>query len=417
MNGAPPGSVAVVGGGVVGLCCAYYLRRDGVEVTVVERDRVGRGCSWGNLGWVCPSISVPLPAPGLGRQAIAAMLDPDSPLYIKGSAMPRLAGWLASFWSHCNERDFERGSAALRALNVPTDRLLDELAREGVAFEHRAVGLTFVSGDPRALDAERRMIESVGAAEVEVWSTDRLAEREPALPHAFVGALHVPTDRHVRADTLCAGLRAAFEDLGGRVVEGVGVEGFERDGARITALVGSGRTFPAEAVILATGAEAADLTGALGLRLPIQAGKGYSLSIERPALRLESPLYLCDQKVGLTPYNGMLRVGGTMELSGINRRLDRRRLESIRRVVSAVIPDAFEGGDVVEWVGMRPLTPDGLPAIGRLGEIENAFVATGHQMLGVTLAPSTGRALADVVLGRTPTVELDPFDPGRFSAA
>jgi D-amino-acid dehydrogenase len=152
----------------------------------------------------------------------------------------------------------------------------------------------------------------------------------------------------------------------------------------------------------------------MGRSLPIQAGKGYSLSVHEPEVQLNSPLYLCDAKVGLTPYEGVLRVGGTMELSGINRTLDRRRVNSIRRVVTSLIPRAFDGARVEEWVGMRPLTPDGLPVIGRLPGLQNAFVASGHQMLGVTLAPSTGYALAELVLDGTSNIDLTPFDPARF---
>jgi len=415
LTAAGPRSVVVVGGGVIGLLCAHYLRRGGADVTVVERDRLGRGCSWGNLGWVCPSISVPLPAPGLDLRSMTGMLERDSPLYIRASALPRLGKWLLSFRAHCNETDFAAGSTALRGLNEPTGALFDELAADGIEFEYAKAGLTFVSTEAKALRHEKDMIEDVGAARVEEWNAEELASREPDLPATFTGALHVSTDRHVRADSLCTGVSAALVASGGRVLEGFDVRRLRHEGDRLVAVEGPDDSIEADAFVLAVGAETGMLASSLGTRLPLQAGKGYSLSIRDPRVRLNSPLYLCDQKVGLTPYEGMLRVGGTMELSGINDRLDRGRIESIRRVVSPVIPDAFEGSEVVEWVGMRPLTPDGLPVIGAIPGVRNAFVATGHQMLGVTLAPSTGHALAGLMLEGRSDVDLSPFSPDRFA--
>jgi D-amino-acid dehydrogenase len=411
---APPRHVVIIGGGVIGLLTGYYLRRGGVEVTVLERDDVGRGCSWGNLGWICPSISAPLPAPGLGMSELVSMLAADSPLYIKPAALPRLAPWLLRFRAHCNEPAFVAGCAALAALNEQTPRLYDELKGDGVDFEYARSGLTFVSTKTAALEAEREEIDKIGVSSVAAWSRDELREREPDLPEVFAGALHVESDRHAKGDTVCSGVAAKLVAAGGRVEERFDVTGFRVEANRVVAVEGLSGSVEADAVIVAAGAESGLMTAALGHAIPLQAGKGYSLSVHDPALRLNSPLYLCDAKVGLTPYEGMLRVGGTMELSGINRSLDPRRVESIRRVVTGVIPRALEGTGVEEWVGMRPLTPDGLPVIGRLPNVPNAFVASGHQMLGVTLAPSTGRALADLVLGDRSAIDLAPFDPARF---
>ncbi|MFV1985652.1 MAG: NAD(P)/FAD-dependent oxidoreductase [Gemmatimonadota bacterium] len=414
MNVGSPKSVVVVGGGIIGLFCAHYLRRAGAHVTILERDRPGAGCSWGNLGWVCPSIAVPLPSPGIGVSSLLSTLAADSPLYVKPTALPRLAPWLIRFRRHCNARDFDAGCAALAALNGRTMELYDELRADGVDFEYASAGLTFVSTKRSSLDAERDDIEAVGVSEVESWTPDELCAREPALPRVFAGALHVASDRHVKGDTVCAGVAARLVADGGCIEESFDVRRVRVESGRAVAVEGLGGTLDADAVVLATGAEAGRLAAGIGCPLPIQAGKGYSLSVHEPEVRLNSPLYLCDAKVGMTPYEGVLRVGGTMELSGINRTFDRRRVDSIRRMVSSLIPRAFDGADVEEWVGMRPLTPDGLPVIGRLPDLTNVFVASGHQMLGVTLAPSTGHALAELVLRGKSDTDLSPFDPGRF---
>jgi len=383
-------------------------------VTVVERDRVGEGCSRGNLGWICPSISTPLPAPGLGWMGLRSFLDPDSPLYIRPSALPRLAPWLLRFWRHCNERDFLAGCAALADLNRGTMRLYDALEADGVDFEYLRTGLTFVARSRAALDHEAAMIEAVGVSAVEEWSADELAEREPALPRSFTGAIHVRTDRNARGDSVCAGVVTRLGELGARIEEGFEVSRVRVERGRAVGVEGPTGGIDAAAVVIATGAEAGGLAASLGTRIPVQAGKGYSFTVHEPRVRLRSPLYVCDARVGLTPYARLLRIGGTMELSGINRVLDRRRLATIRRVASAAIPGAFEGARVDEWVGMRPVTPDGLPVIGALPGVKNVWIASGHQMLGVTLGPATGDALAALLLEGASEVDLGPFAPGRF---
>ena len=170
-----------------------------------------------------------------------------------------------------------------------------------------------------------------------------------------------------------------------------------------------------DAIVVAAGAETGRIARRLGARLPLTAGKGYSLTVHRPRIHARRPSYVAGTRVGMTPFEGMLRVLGTMELSGINRRLDRRRVDALRRTILEVVPGALEGERVEAWVGMRPVTSDGLPAIGRLPGIRNVYVATGHQMLGVTLGPSTGYALADLITEGTSDIDLSPFDPGRFA--
>lgn len=410
-----PKSAIVVGGGVIGLLTAYYLRRGGIDVTVLERDRVGHGCSWGNLGWICPSISTPLPAPGLGVTGLRSFLDPDSPLYIRPGRLPRLAPFLFRFWRYCNERDFAAGCAALAGLNGETMRLYDELEADGVEFEYMKTGLTFVAADAAALDEELEAIETVGAARAVRWSPAELRAHEPSLPEVFAGALHVSTDRNARGDSVCTGVAARLRERGARIEEGFDVRSVRVGPGGRAVVEGPRGAVDADAVVLATGAEAGRHAVALGRPLPIQAGKGYTFSVYEPRIELESPLYLLDAHIGLTPYKGMLRIGGTMELSGVNREIDRRRLETIRRVVSRLLPEAFEGGRVREWVGLRPLTPDGLPVIGPLPGIDNVYVASGHQMLGVTLAPATGHALAGLILEGQAGLDLAPFDPARFA--
>ncbi len=411
--------VAVVGGGIIGLCVAHYLERGGAEVVLLERGRIGRGCSWGNGGWVCPSISRPLPAPGLTLASLRWMLRSDSPLHIRPSAIPRLMGWLWAFRRHCNEKSYARGVAALAALNEPTDRLYRGLVAAGVAFEREEAGTILAYDNEDELRQTAGLLARLGperVGPVDVLDREALAGAEPDLRGDLIG-LRVRGDTHVRPEALCTGLAASLAERGVQLVTGAEVGGFAREGSRVRAALP--RASPSDAVeadvfVVAAGAETASLLATLGRKLPVQAGKGYSITIRNPRARLSHPLHVTPARVGFTPFRGALRVLGTMEFSGINQRLDRRRIAILERAARRYVPAGLDGSARADWVGMRPVTPDGLPAIGWLPGLPNVCVATGHQMLGVTLAPSTGLAVAQLLLEGASETDLLPFDPGRF---
>ncbi len=442
--------VGVVGGGLVGLATAHYLRKFGADPVVVEAGSVGGGCSRGNNGWVCPSVSTPLPAPGLTAKSLRWMLRRASHFHIPAAALPRLAPWLLRFRAHCTESARAHGIRALASLNAVTGELYDELAADGVEFERERSGILFAYRDPALRDGKVKDIETVAAKSGASWREldgDEVCGMEPLLRPGFSCGIHVETDRHVRPESLTEGLAAALRAGGAEIFEGTMVLGFEwdgagarwtgrtskwasaggtrvrtarwapgtvREGSRVRAIVTSRGDLEVDAVVLAAGAQTGPLARMAGWRIPLTAGKGYSVTIERPANQLRQPLFLGDARVGLTPFEGALRFGGTMELSGVNRRMDTARVRALRRAVSREvdIPEAREGGRA--WVGMRPMVPDTLPVIGRVPSRENVYVNTGHQMLGVTLAPVSGWALAGLVVEGRAGVGLGAFGAGRF---
>ena len=420
--------VAVIGGGVIGLCVAHYLERGGADVVLLERDLMGGGCSKGNGGWVCPSISRPLPAPGLTLTSLRWMLRADSPLYIKPSAMPRLMGWLWAFRRYCNVESYAAGVAALAALNAATDRLYRGLAEDGMEFERAESGTILAYDNESELRQTEELLTRLGeerVGPVDVLDRDALAEAEPDLRGGLIG-LRMRGDTHVRPESLCAELAANLEARGVEIRTGQRVVGFAPEAGRVrtalTATAGSGAAangepagLGADLFVLAAGAETAALVATLGRKLPVQAGKGYSITVRNAQVRLSQPLHVTPARIGFTPFHGAVRVIGTMEFSGINRRLDPRRIAILERAARRYLPGALEGTERVDWVGMRPVTPDGLPAIGRLPGFPNVYLATGHQMLGVTLAPSTGHALAQLLLDGRSDIDLAPFDPARFA--
>ena len=409
--------VAVIGGGVIGLATAYFLEKRGADVIVIEKDKVGAACSSGNLGWVVPSHAGPVPAPGLTLKSLRWLLRSDNPLYIKPTAIPSLFGWLWRFRGHCNSRDHEAGFHAIATFGRTEMQLLDQLVEDGVSFEMDKQGLLYLFRTEEARDEvldELCPLERYGYEPPTTLSGGELKQFEPGVADDLFGGVHLEGDRHVRPETLCGGLEAWLEKTGIEIREGVRVEDVTTSGECVTAFVGSDGRIEADASVIAAGAWSGHFTERCGYRLPVQAGKGYSITVRDPAVPLRHPLYLTEAKMGCTPYQGASRIAGTMELSGINETLDRRRIAALEQSVGRYVPRALEGTSRTDWVGMRPITPDGLPVIGRLPGCSNAYVATGHAMLGVTLALSTGAALAELIVEERSEVDLRAFDPGRF---
>jgi len=322
--------------------------------------------------------------------------------------------FLVRFWAHCNQADFQRGGRAMAALGADTMALYDELKAEGIEFEWHEDGLLMVFRTAAEMADEQRLLEQFEYRAYELLTRDELLAREPALAPEAVGGIHILPERVVRPETMCAAIAERLRVGGAELVEDAAVNGLRLEGNRCRAAHTAAGDIEADAFLIATGAEAAALSSACGHPLSLQAGKGYSVTVTAPRTTIRHPLYLASAKVGVTPFDGAIRVAGTMELSGINLRLDPKRLAAIERAADAHVPGVLEGESTTPWVGMRPITPDGLPVLGPLDGVDNLFVATGHQMMGVTLAPSTGKVMAELMLEGSASVDLEPFSPSRF---
>jgi D-amino-acid dehydrogenase len=416
--------VVVVGGGIIGLACAYELRKRGADVTVLDEREMGMGASWGNAGWIVPSLSGPVPEPGLTLTALRWLLKSDSPLYIKPRLDPGFVRWLWDFWKRCNRRDYEAGIAAMARLNRSTMELYDAWQAEGVDFEMHRAGLVFAfvseDGLRHHLDGFA-YLEPHGYSRPESLSGTEVRRMAPILSANVVGGFIVERERHLEPGALIRGLVERLTIDGVDLRPRTRVTGLLRvtgrtgsSYGRIEAVQTEDRIVEGDAFLLAAGAWSADLAAQAGFQLPVESGKGYSITIERPHVRLERPLYLGEAKVGMSPYDDSIRLAGTMELSGLSENVDQRRIDSIRRSVGRFVTEWPAGEREIAWAGMRPLTPDGLPVLGRAPRLENLFVATGHSMLGITLAPATATAMADLICASKKQVDLEPFDPGRF---
>jgi glycine/D-amino acid oxidase-like deaminating enzyme len=414
----PRGPVVVVGGGVIGLCLAHHLAAGGAQVDVVERHHVGAGASWGNAGWVCESHSAPIPAPGVVRDALASLGRPDSPLYLRPFADPSFASWMWRFWRSTSPRRFAAAYRAIAELNRDTFSLFDDLENAGVATTLRRVGMVHAFRSVEQAHRMRRSQLEVAGGRFDMGASivegDAAAALDPALSGGVRAAYLVPGEGVVDPELLTAALSKKVRERGVRIHEQTAVTTFRTESDRVVGVATSDGVLDCSAVAVTAGTWSGMLVRALGMRIPIQAGKGYSFGVDLKAPPTHA-LYLGDSKIAVTPLDGTTRIAGTMEFSGNNRRLDWRRIVAVAQASTRYLGPWFTDADDLTtrirdpWVGSRPLLPDGLPIIDRLPSRTNAYLATGHGMLGVTLAPVTGRRLAELILtGRRADV-LRPF--------
>lgn len=412
--------VAVVGAGVVGLACAWELRRRGADVVVLERARVGAGVSQGNTGWVSPSLTYPLPAPGMMREGLRQLFTGGDAFVLRPSLDPAFVRWLWSFRRNCSSARFDAGIRALLALNRRTLVLFDAYRDAGVVFEMHTAGLVVAARTPGGLDLYRRTFQRLRELGYEGGSIDELNGRalaalEPALDQAqVVAGLHARVDRFVRPEQLTAGLATRLRADGVEIREDCELRTLARR-AGGWALETTSGPVTAQRLVVAAGLPTAPLLGRLGVRIPLIGARGYSVTLAGRGTPPRHALYLAEAKLGLSPFDGGVRVAGVFELGASNHvigpAVGERLLAAARPYLAGWHPDP--DGPVDAWAGLRPATPDGLPLIGALPGLDGIYLATGHGMLGVTLAPATANLLAPLVLEDRAAPELTPFDPAR----
>lgn len=404
-----PRRVVVVGAGVIGLSCAWFLQEHGAEVTVLERSEVAAGASWGNAGYLVPAMVAPLAEPSLLREGVRSLLTPGSPVSVSRRLSAATLAFMAGFARNATASRWRAGMAALEPLAAGSLSAFDELMKGGVAAEvhERTFRIGFTAGqDTAGLENELLAARSAG----QEVSYRISAGHEAPFSDRITQVVHMHGQRFLAPGAFLDALAESVRERGGELVEGAHVRsiGFGRSGLQVDTWTGPPRR--ADAVVLATGAWLPELGRRLGVRVLVQAGRGYSCSV-RLAEPLPSPVYLPGARVTLTPYGDRVRVAGAMEIADRDAPFESRRLDSALRSLRPLLDADWD--DVREpWVGSRPLTPDGLPAIGAT-KVPGVHVAGGHGMWGVTLGPVTGKLLAGQVMSGTAAPELIPLDPLR----
>ncbi len=412
------GKVIVVGGGVIGAACACYLARAGWKVTIVERGSFGKGCSHGNCGFVCPSHVLPLAEPGAATSAFKALFARNSPFLIKPRLDLSLWGWLFRFARRCNFARMLEDAKAIHALLQSSRSLYDELIKsESLDCEWQPRGLLFVFRDAEQLEhhagTDRLLREQFNIASTRLDAA-ALTEFEPALKPGLAGGWHYPGDAHLRPDRLMASMRKTLESKGVAVRENCDVSGFVRANGRATALATSSGELSAEAFVIATGAWTPFLNSPLGCKVPIQPGKGYSITMTRPAVCPSTPLIFHEHRVAVTPMQTGYRLGSMMEFAGYDSTLNPARLNLLREGARPYLQEPLGASVEEEWFGWRPMTYDSKPIIDRSPIMNNVVIAAGHNMLGVSMAPATGKLVEEILSGSTPHLDLAPYSVNRF---
>ena len=400
----------VIGAGMVGLATAWHLQERGVEVTVIDRDGVAAGSSWGNAGYLAPAKTLPLADPSVWTYGPRALIDADAALHVPLRVDPGLWGFLARFVLHGTMRAWHRAMAALAPINSLALEAFDELADGGVAATTRegpfVIGFTGQAPAESFLEEVRR-VRGHGL-KVVVERLDAPASLAPILTDAVTSVYRMDGQRFIEPGPFVEALADAVRARGAQVRTGVGVSEVAGPGEVV---LESGERLAADSVVVATGAWLPRLARPLGVRVPVRAGRGYSFSVatEEP---VEHPVYLPTQRIACTPYQGRLRIAGTMEFLGPDEPPRQRRIRAMLSQVDGLLRGVDLDDRRDEWVGSRPVTPDGLPLVGAT-EVPGVYVAGGHGMWGIVLGPATGRLLAkQIVTGDIDRV-LAPFDPLR----
>ena len=413
----PHDDVLIIGGGAIGLATALALLDAGRGVRILEAGAVGGGASHGNCGTITPSHAPPLAAPGVVAQALRWMFTPDAPLYLKPRVDPALWHWLLRFAVRCNPRDWRQSTQARAALlNDARARLADWVSRYDLQCEFEEEGLDYVFRDPRRFQQyvdESVVLKTFGIATQVFGGTDYERE-EPAMLPGMAGAIRFPGDARLRPDRYVAELARVVRERGGVIEEQCRVDRLEPTSDDVRLATSQGERKGGDAVI-ALGAWTPAFARRLGIRAPIQPGKGYSITYSRPARVPRHPMVLKDRSVCVTVWGSGFRLGSTMEFSGHDDTLNATRLAALERGAREFLREPV-GAEVHErWCGWRPMTWDDLPLLGRAPGQRKVWIAAGHGMLGISMSTATGQLMADLMTGRPPAFDPSPYRPERFA--
>ncbi|WP_193211514.1 FAD-dependent oxidoreductase [Luteolibacter marinus] len=411
--------VVILGGGVIGLCTAYYALKRGLRVTVVQREEEGGdNCSMGNAGMIVPSHFIPLAAPGMIPKGLRWMFNRESPFYVRPRLDSALIRWAWLFHRSSTDRHVAASRELLRDLNLESRRLFVELGGDDdFGMEQR--GMLMLCKSAKGLEEEAAVAEAAReiGIDAEVLDAAGVARLDPSVTMDLAGAVHFPQDCHLDPARFMRSMRRRVADLGGELVSGIEIESVEMSQGKVAALAGGGHRFSGGQFVFAGGSWTPGLLRQLGLKLPLQAGKGYSLTLSGPPELPRCCSIFVEAKVAVTPMGGRLRFAGTMEVGGLDLSVDPARVRGIVKSVNSYFPkfneSDFEG--VQPWAGLRPVSPDGIPYLGKVPGVENAIAATGHAMMGLSLGPVTGSLATGLLTGDVPFRSIEAMAPGRFS--
>ncbi|GGE71198.1 D-amino-acid dehydrogenase [Pedobacter psychrotolerans] len=410
--------VLIIGGGIVGLTSAYYLQKKGFEVTVLDKGDLSDNCSFGNAGMIVPSHFIPLAAPGMLSKGIRWMFNSKSPFYVRPSLNPSLIGWGLKFMKHATEKHVTQSAEPLRDLSLLSKKLYEDLSKEpGFNFELTNNGILAFYKTEQAGEEEAHLADKAKALglDMAVLSATECKALQPNLNLDVLGAVHYRCDAHLYPGKLMSALLTYLKANGVSIVSGKEVDKIESDGKNITKVFTGDQAWEADQYVIATGSWSPAVAKMADLRISLMPGKGYSFMEPEPQNRLTIPALLCEARVAITPMNGSIRYGGTMELDKINTNINMQRVKGIVESVPKYFPDLNPSlpNEKEIWYGFRPSSPDGLPYIGRSDQRKNLIIATGHGMMGLSLGPATGLLVSQIIAEEKLEMAVESFSANR----
>jgi len=410
--------VIVAGGGVIGLCAAYYLNKAGHEVTLIDKGDLKHGTSFGNAGYISPSHFIPLASPGIVAKGLQWMLSSSSPFYIKPRLDMDLIRWALTFWKRSGKSTMERNIPHLNNILHLSRELTSGIRNDlGNQFRMEEKGCFMLYKSALTEKHELELAKEAAALNIEtrVFNAKEIQDMEPEVEVNVRGGVLYPIDAHLHPGDLMQTIHDHLQQSGVKFQLATTITGFEKQGRKVTKVLTDKGDFTGDEIILATGSWLPVTSRDLGIDLLLQAGKGYSMTFNAVEKNLHYPAILVDDRVAMTPMGTDLRMGGTMEISGIDSPMLMKRVQSIFKAAKNYYPNlpvAFPSQDNI-WYGLRPLSPDGLPYIGRHSKYDNIVMAGGHAMLGLSLAAATGKLVEEIVGGTDTSIDISAFNVER----
>jgi D-amino-acid dehydrogenase len=413
-------NVIIIGGGIVGLSAAFYLRQSGCKVTVLDKNDFTDNCSYGNAGYVCPSHFIPLATPGIVKQGLKWMFDSKSPFYVQPRLNWPLIEWGIRFIKSATNKQVEAAAVPLRDIALLSQHEYEtwmKLSGFEFAYEHKGLMEIFQT-EAKAEHAHHALEKAheLGLDAI-MLNKDDLQKMEPHTTINGLGALFFKCDSHLYPNQLMKSLIAHLKENDVSLITNQEAKRFEYENDSVKKIITNDRTFECDEIVIAAGSWSREITTLLGTRLPLVPGRGYSVTLENSPYTLNHPAVLMEGRVAITPMNGnKIRFGGTMEITSTQTAPRMKRVEGILNAVKRYFPEfdiPMPAQDKV-WYGYRPCSADGLPYIGRIRKYKNVIVATGHSMLGLSLGAGTGKLVDEIMHDRTRSIDMKAFEVERF---
>jgi len=409
--------IIIIGGGIIGLCTAYYLQKEGHKVTIIDQSEMDAGASYINAGYLSPGHIIPLSAPGVMKKGLEWIFDATSPLYIKPRLNLDFLKWAWAFNKSCNPNHVKKAIPAIKEIALLSQELFDEIKdNENFKFHYEKKGLLMLCQTNKMLEAEIKTAQLARNEELDVKeiSLSELKILEPNAKMNVIGATHYLCDYHTTPNEFMNEMKTYLKTVGVEFVKNEKVEDLNVLNGKINEVITKKRKYIADEFILAAGSWSGLLSKKIGLKLLLQAGKGYSINTTQET-GITIPAIFAEAKAAVTPMNGFTRFAGTMEIAGINHKINKVRVEAIAKSATGYYPDVELSQDEINnaTCGLRPLSFDGLPYIGKSGKCKNLTIATGHAMMGWSMATATGKLVSEIISDKEPSINITPYHPDR----